>query len=337
MVSEQRQVNSAARKISVIIVNYNTAELALAAIESVLSRSHGGRTVDVHLVDNASPRGDRVQLAKAVVARGWTNVVTLYQETQNIGFGRGNNVVLAELTALQEPPEYVFLLNPDAALKNEAIAVLADFLDDHSQVAVAGCRIETVTGLPAAAAFRFPTMIGTFVGALAFSPVSHLLKSWLVPLPPVMPTQAVDWVSGAAVMFRLASVRRAGLFDPAYFLYFEEVDLMLRISRRGEQVWHVAEALVTHVEGAATHDGQPARERKRLPSFWYDSWRHYFVSNHGRIYALAAAVAWYLGASGNWLLTLFLRRPPATPKRFYVDFWAVAARPILGFKARRHD
>ena len=49
---------SSETEIAVIIVNYNTAALALQAIESVLTRSHGGRNVEIHLVDNASPTGD---------------------------------------------------------------------------------------------------------------------------------------------------------------------------------------------------------------------------------------------------------------------------------------
>ena len=44
--------------IAVIVVNYGTADLAIEAVESVLARDHGGRTVRVHLVDNASPGED---------------------------------------------------------------------------------------------------------------------------------------------------------------------------------------------------------------------------------------------------------------------------------------
>ncbi len=116
--------------ISVIVVNYGTADLAIAAVESVLASAVAGYRVDVHLVDNASPGGDAAQLAEAARARGWGARVTLYPETTNHGFGRGNNLVLRALAARPVPPRYVFLLNPDAQLQNDVIPILADYLEE---------------------------------------------------------------------------------------------------------------------------------------------------------------------------------------------------------------
>ena len=62
--------------VAVIIVNYATADLAIAAVDSVLSRQHGSHPVAVHVVDNASPNGDAAVLAKAHAARDWEGRVT---------------------------------------------------------------------------------------------------------------------------------------------------------------------------------------------------------------------------------------------------------------------
>lgn len=323
--------------ISVIVVNYNTAGLALEAVGSVLAARHGGRRVEVHLVDNASPAGDGAVLDREIAARGWTDRVTLYRETENHGFGRGNNVVLRALAGRAVPPRYVFLLNPDARLANEAVAALADFLDAHPQAAVAGARIAKPGGIPVTAAFRFPGIVSTFSAALCFGPVARRLARWDVPLDPALGTRRVDWVSGAAVMMRLDAVRDAGFFDPAFFLYFEEVDLMRQIAAQGGQVWHVAEAQVIHVEGAATDVKSGRAVQPRLPGYWYRSWRHYFQKNHGRARALAAAAGWYLGAAGNRALGLLRGRPPAAPRAFYGDFWRQAVRPLIGLGAGADD
>ena len=58
--------------VAVITVNYGTPELSIKAVESVLARDHGGRDVEVHLVDNASPgwRCGRV-FEKAHAEKGW--------------------------------------------------------------------------------------------------------------------------------------------------------------------------------------------------------------------------------------------------------------------------
>ncbi len=323
-------------EISVIIVNYNTAELALEAVESVLARDHGGRRVDVHLVDNASPKGDAATLRQAIVARGWQDRVMLYAETENHGFGRGNNLVLRALAARPVPPAMVFLLNPDARLENEAVAILADFLAAHPQAGAAGARIEKPGGIPVTAAFRFPVLAGEFAKGIAFGPVNRVLARWEVPLGADIPTGVVDWVAGAAVMLRFSALKQAGFFDPAYFLYFEEVDLMRQLAQHGWQTWYVAEARVVHAEGAATGVKSGEAPRRR-PAYWYQSWRHYFHKNHGRAYALATGAAWVTGSLLNRAITAVRGRTPTAPQHFLPDFWAMALRPLLGLKARPYD
>lgn len=319
--------------VAVIIVNYGTAAFTLEAVGSVLGKPHGGRSVQVYVVDNASPGGDADLLANAITQREWASRVALYASPRNLGFGAGNNLVLAELAATAPAPKYVFLLNPDARLENDAIGILANFLDTHPDAVAAGAGIASPEGVPVTAAFRFPGVLSTFAGALAFGPVSRLLNHWEVPLPPETPTQPVDWVSGAAVMLRLPDVVRTGFFDPVYFLYFEEVDLMRRLSLQGGQVWHVAEAGVVHIEGASTGVRSSSGMPKRLPAYWYESWRHYFLKNNGRARTLLAAIAWYVGVAGNSVICTLRGRSPQAPANFHQDFWRVAVRPLLGLRS----
>lgn len=324
-------------EVAVIIVNYGTANLALAAVASVLSRSSGSRTIAVHLVDNASHGDDARHLSAEIAARGWRDRVTLFRETVNHGFGGGNNVVLERLARQPNRPKYVFLLNPDALLENDAITILADFLDAHPKAAVAGARIEKPGGIPVTAAFRFPGLASTFADAISFGPISRLFAASRVPLEPDLTTGPVDWVAGAAMMARFDAMRDAGNFDLGYFLYYEEVDLMRALARRGSEVWYVAEARVTHFEGASTGVNSGEACRKRRPAYWYHSWQYYFRKNHGRLYALAAAAAWIIGAGVNRLVAGLRRRPPAAPLHFFGDFWAGACRPLIGLRAAHHE
>lgn len=323
--------------VAVIIVNYNTAALTIEAVESVLNKAHGRRSVQVHVVDNASPAGDADLLRDAGALRGWGHRVVLHKSDENNGFGAGNNLVLKALAAGPWPPKYVLLLNPDARLYNEAVGILADFLDTHHTVSAAGARIDSPGGISMTSAFRFPSVIGTFLSAIAFGPATWILRRWEVPLPTDTPTRQVDWVSGAALMLREADLRCVGYFDPAYFLYFEEVDLLKRLTLQGGQVWHVAEARVIHIEGAATGVRGIHGRSNRLPAYWYDSWRHYFTKHLGRTGALAAAAAWYTGAVGNAVLGLLRGRPPQGPDRFYSDFWKIVVRPLLGVRSLPYD
>lgn len=315
--------------VAVIIVNYGTADLAIAAVESVLERSHGGHPVEIHLLDNASPGEGGTVLAEAHGQRSWGERVTLWLEPENHGFGRGNNIVLQALAKRPAPPDYVFLLNPDAQLENEAIAILADRLDAVPQAAAAGAGIAWPSGIPVTAAFRFPSPCSEFVQALNFGPASRIFRDQLVPLPVDHPDGPVDWVSGAAVMMRLEVVRDLGGFDPDFFLYYEEVELMFRMRKCGDLILYVPAARVRHVEGAATDvkSGHPVRKRK--PAYWYHSWRLYHLKTRGRRGAIAAALAWMVGAVLNAPLATLRGQQRRAPKEFFSDFTRLVMRPLL--------
>lgn len=309
--------------IAVIVVNYGTADLATAAVESVLAADHGDYRVEVHLVDNASPGDDAARLAER--AEGWAGRVIFRPETENHGFARGNNVVLHDLDARPQPPEYVFLLNPDAEVRGDAIRHLAAFMDATPQAGAAGVRMLDGEGAPTTGAFLFPTIWSEFEKTVNFGPVTRALKSYRVPLPPDHPAGEVDWVSGAAVMFRFAALREVDFFDPGFFLYYEEVDLMRRLKQAGWQVHHRPEACVLHDEGAST---QIVVQRRR-PGYLYRSWRRYF-SKSGRGYALLAALVLLLGSSAGLVIARILRRPPQVPQRFFRDHWHYVIAPLLG-------
>ncbi len=325
-------------EIAVITVNYGTAELAITAVESVIARTHGGHHVEVHLVDNASPGDDAQTIARTLALRKLEDRVTFHPQAENLGFGRGNNVVLEMLAKRDVPPKYVFLLNPDARLENEAIAILADFLDTHPEAGMVGAAMRK----PGAddlvsTAFRFPGLASAFQHAANFGPITRLLKRHVVALPVEERMQKVDWVMGAAVMARFEAWQDQGFFDPSYFLYFEETDLMLQAARAGWECWYVPQARVIHSEGAATgvKSGALSLLRRRKPAYWYRSWRHYYVKNYGRPYALAVAALWMAGAAVNIATSGLRRHQTAVADSLYSDLWAIGIRPLLGLPEGR--
>lgn len=314
--------------IAVIIVNYGTVDLTLSAVESVLSRQHGGRSVEIHVVDNASPEGDDATLTAAHADRGWSARVTLWLETENHGFGRGNNLVLNMLAARAAPPDYVFLLNPDAALENEAIDILVKALEANGGAGAAGAGISFPDGSPAVACFRFPTLQREIVRTINFGPLDRLFPKARVSLPPEW-DGAVDWVAGASVLMRFDRLREVGFFDPDFFLYFEEVELMWRLKRAGYCTLYVPEARVMHIAGAATQVASHDTSPKPRPAYIYESWRIYFRKTYGPFYALLIAL---LKLPAAWLGMAVARlkgRPSGLPIRFTRDHWRHVIRPLL--------
>ena len=322
--------------IAVVIVNYGTAELAAEAVRSVLNNTHAAFNIEVHLVDNASPDGDALALQKLHKEERWAHSengpVTIYAENENHGFGRGNNVALHALAARENPPDYVLLLNPDAQLQPGALETLATFLNTHSDVGCVGAQISKPTEGPVTAAFRFPSAKVEFVSAANLNPLTRLMGGGTMWMSPDLPTQQVDWVAGAAVMFRMKALEEAGFFDPDFFLYFEEVELIWRLAQHGWPCWYVQEAHVIHHEGAATDVRSGSGARKRRPAYWYQSQAMYFRKTASPIRATGRAFARLAGALIHRGASLLRGRQPDLPKSYFKDYMRHTFLPVLTAK-----
>jgi GT2 family glycosyltransferase len=122
-------------------------------------------------------------------------------------------------------------------------------------------------------------------------------------------------------MARASALEQLHGFDEGFFLYFEETDLCLRARQAGWETWYVPDSRVVHIAGQST--GVTCRDQapRRLPAYWYESRRHYFVLNHGRLKAaaidLAALSAHALGRAKRHLQGRALDNVPY----FLGDLW----------------
>lgn len=273
-------------RIAAIIVNYGTADLALEAVRSLLEQTNA-EDLDVHVVENASPGEDAATLANGLAV--WPSV-TLHIQPENCGFGHANNHVIKLLA--RNPPDYVFLLNPDARVENDVTAHLAEFLEACPRAGFAGAALRQAGSMELrAAAFRFPTFLIHTLQAIGSHKLSRRFPKARIVLDTGSAPMRADWVTGAALMIRWEALQTLGGFDEAFFLYWEDVDLMRRGAALGYGAWHVPRAVVIHQGGAST--GVPSdAKRHRMPRYWFDAWRTYHLKHHGRLWVIAAALIW---------------------------------------------
>lgn len=102
--------------------------------------------------------------------------------------------------------------------------------------------------------------------------------------------QPTDWVAGASMIIRRSVIDAIGGFDENYFLYFEESDFCWRARRAGFSTWYVPESRVMHILGQSTTVTERSALPKRLPAYWFESRRRYFLTVHGVYYAMAADI-----------------------------------------------
>jgi len=305
--------------VAVVIVSYRSAALTIECLRSVLAeRSAAGLNIHAVVIDNAS--GDHPAIARAVVENGWGSWVTAVPAPRNGGFAYGNNLGIRH--ALQRgPADYVYLLNPDTQVRAGAIAALVRFLEKHPRIGIAGSSFENADGSEWPMAFRFPSLGSEFSQALGFGPVIRLLDRWAVARRMSQAAQQeIDWICGASMMIRIAVLEAIGGLDEGYFLYFEETDFCLRARRAGFPTWYVPESRVMHVGGQSTGVTERNTAVKRLPAYWFDSRRRYFVKAFGTAHAMAIDLLVLVAYPFGWLKRFVLRQSRQTVPHYYRDF-----------------
>ena len=297
-------------QVGVVVVTYASA----ATIDDCLGSLPLDRLGDVVVVDNASPDDTPAR----VRAHG-VRVV----EQDNLGFGAGNNRGVA---ATHPSLPLVLFLNPDAVLATADLERLVAYLAAHPECAVVGPRVLS-RGAPSWSAGRTASL-ATELRPLLPDPLSRLGPRRRLP-PSYAVSGPVGYVEGGCFLVRRDDLAAVGGFDEGYFLYFEEVDLSLRAARAGWESWYVPAASIVHEAGASTGASAGRELERRMPRYWFESRRRYFLRNRGLLACLAADLAWTLG-NALWNVRRFLAR---APRRDPIGFWSDFVRfNLLGLR-----
>lgn len=312
-------------RLLIVIVNYCTPVLAVDCLRSLAAErerepllASGWRVV---VADNASPDGSADTLEKLVGDEGWHAWCSVLRLPHNSGFAFGNNAAWrAVCDASPKPWDYLLLLNPDTIVRPGAIRALVEYADKHPEPGVFGSRLEDPDGTPQRSAFRFPGVAAEFESAARLGVVTRVLGRWQIAPPVRDEPHPCDWVAGACMLIRREVWERLGGMDEGYFMYYEEVDFCRRAARAGWPCWYVPSARVVHLVGQSSGVTDTKKPPGRLPAYWFESRKRYFRKNHGRLYAVAADLAWALGHVLYLMHTTFRRKPRRDPPHLLRDF-----------------
>jgi N-acetylglucosaminyl-diphospho-decaprenol L-rhamnosyltransferase len=164
-----------AADVVIAIVSYKSAALTIECLRSIdAERSTPGVRIRAIVVDNAS--GDAPEIARSIEDNSWASWVTLATAPKNEGFGYGNNLAF-RYAHDKGRPDYFHLLNPDTLVRKGAIGALVRFLEEHSEVGIAGGSFENDDGSEWPIAFRFPSILSEIEGGLKFGLVTQILRA----------------------------------------------------------------------------------------------------------------------------------------------------------------
>jgi GT2 family glycosyltransferase len=287
--------------VDVIVVSWNDRDNLATALDSLFDLSEIRRDPEfaaVTVSDNGSSDGSLEMLRERYGAR-----VAVIENNANLGFGAGVNRAIAQTGA-----PFIFLVNPDATVRDGVLAHLVDFMNAHPRCAIAGPKIYEADGRVAESCGEFDTWTGAFLRSSAWGDLPFLrrfangarLRSW-----DYASERSVDLVIGAAMMLRRSIIDSIGAFDERYFMYHEEVDLAKRVADAGFESWFVPSA-------EATHTGKGSSAGRSVEAYKQRSRRYYWIKHHGRLwyYSLSAALIarylLYLGVVGGVALLVRL-------------------------------
>lgn len=258
--------------VSVIIVSFNTIEVTKIALSHLYNSLHN-YGLKVIVIDNAS--NDH----SVDILRGEYPDIMIIENNKNVGFGRANNQALPYINS-----RHILLLNTDAFVEPDTIAKTVQYMDANPQCGILGVKLSGQDGTLQPSCRYFPTPWNIFLKRTGLQRIFRQARlvddmSW-----DHASVRECDWVPGCYFLIRKEVIDQVGLFDPRYFLYYEEIDFCFSAKKAGWNVTFFPETSVVHLGGeSAKSEGEITSSGRQLEALNIESELLYFRKNHGLI------------------------------------------------------
>ena len=236
--------------VTLVMVLYNSARILPETLPLLTPLPN------IVLVDNGST-DDCAALAQRLLPQA-----RILRLSRNLGFGRANNAALAQVTT-----PYAMLLNPDCLLQADSLQTLLAAAARYPEAAILAPKL-----------FDAPGQLGLCYRPAFYDPQP---RDILEPQGDL----CTEFLTGAAMLLRMDTMRGIGFFDPWFFLYFEDDDLCLRVRRAGHALMLVNDAHVIH------------RVRQSSAPNWRNAFRRDYCLTLSKFYILRK----YFGPTRAWL------------------------------------
>ena len=247
--------------LSIIILNWNTADLLRNCLNSIINQSYDA--YEIIVIDNASA-DDSVVMVQAEFPQ-----VTLIAQAENVGFSRGNNVGMERANG-----RFFLLLNPDTEVRDGTLQSLIHFMEAHPQAGMIGPTVWNPDSSLQPSTSPLPTL---WIEFLRQTMLYRLFPTKQQKAAAANEQRQVENITGAALCIRRACYMEIGGLDPHIFMFYEDTDWCKRAVSTKWELWFVPCAGVMHVKAAAS--SRFARTRTLLDS--QRSVIYYFRKHYG--------------------------------------------------------
>src|SRR3990167_5825841 len=230
--------------LSIIIVNYKTPELVKACVASI----------------------------KKYPPKVLYEIIVIDNSIDNVGFAKGNNRGIKKAKG-----EYILLLNSDTLVKKGSLDKLLEFARSKNDAGVVGARPVNIDGSLQESVSHFTTIW------------SATKEYWLgekgnfgLYLPKTEVPVEVDSVVGAAFLITPEALKKVGMLNEKYFMYFEDLDYCRKVKNAGLKVYYLPDSEVIHYLGASGHKiAESSQQWKRLipaSKIYHGTLVHYLIN-----------------------------------------------------------
>ncbi len=224
-------------ELSIIIVNYNGLNDTCTLIDSIPF----DEDMEVIVIDNGS-----IEDEASVLQKCYPNIQAIRSE-KNLGFAGGNNLGIKVAKG-----KYLYLVNNDTFFKEFNPQVLIKRLESSPKIGMTCPKIR----------FTWNNNPIQFAGYTPLSPITVRNKAigfgeedrgqYDTP-------RQTPYAHGAAMMIKREVIDKVGLMPECYFLYYEELDWSIMITRAGYEIWYEPASTIYHKESQSTGQNSPMR------------------------------------------------------------------------------
>lgn len=277
--------------VSIIIVNYNTAELLKQTVQSVIDSTQN-IDYEIIVVDNASV-DNSVEMIKLNYPQ-----VKLIKNSENLGFSKANNVGMECAIG-----RYILLLNSDTVVNEGCIENCIDFADKNHKIGALGCKIVLRDGkLDVACKRSFPVPENSFYHAIKLDkmfPHSTRFATYNLTYLDENKIHFIDCVMGAFMLVRSEAIKQVGKLDEDFFMYGEDIDWCYRIKNAGWDICYYPMGEIVHYKKAS------GKRNVKVIKAFYDAMILFYKKHYIKNYSVMTTFLVYAGVNVLKILALF--------------------------------
>ena len=233
--------------LSIVVTSWNTAGLLRTLLLSL--RQFPPRSGhEIIVVDNGSEDDTAGMLRREFPD------VRLVRNSINRGYAAANNQGFACARGA-----YVLLLGSDTVVLDDSISTMIGYLDAHEEAGAVTCRLLNADRSPQLSCRRLPTLGDAL---LTYLSLEHLARRYTIAGFDFSATQEVEQPAASCLMIRRSVIGPEGLFDEAFSILYNDVDLCSRVIGAGWKIVYLGNAEILHLGGRSTCQAGPELRRE---------------------------------------------------------------------------